>query len=107
MRFCEGLLEQYGFTETDPFIARDVKERKKTSTRDGWILYRLSECVRECNDGFKEYSFAKCTNALYSFWLYELADVYVEAIKPLFKTQETKEQARKQAEMDCIIVCTD
>jgi len=50
---------------------------------DEWILSRLANCVALCNSGFKEYDFPGITTAIYNFWLYELCDVYLEAIKPV------------------------
>jgi len=52
---------------------------------DRWILSRLSAAVEEVNKGFKEYNFPAATTALYNFWLYELCDVYLEVLKPVFQ----------------------
>ena len=55
----------------------------KASVMDKWILSRLSEAVVEVNRGFVEYEFPVATTALYNFWVYELCDVYFEALKPV------------------------
>lgn len=55
----------------------------KGSVMDRWILSRLSEAVEEVNKGFIEYEFPVATTALYNFWVYELCDVYFEALKPV------------------------
>lgn len=44
---------------------------------DRWIRSRLTEAVRLSNEGFRAYDFAAITTAQYSFWLYELCDVYL------------------------------
>lgn len=44
---------------------------------DRWIRSRLSEAVRLSNEGFRAYDFPAITTAQYSFWLYELCDVYL------------------------------
>lgn len=44
---------------------------------DRWILSRLTEAVRLSNEGFQAYDFPAVTTAQYSFWLYELCDVYL------------------------------
>ena len=41
--------------------------------------------MEEVNKGFLEYNFPAATTALYSFWLYELCDVYLEVLKPVFQ----------------------
>lgn len=44
---------------------------------DRWIRSRLTEAVRLSNEGFQAYDFPAITTAQYSFWLYELCDVYL------------------------------
>jgi len=51
---------------------------------DHWILSRLAFAAASCNEGFENYNFPKATTALYNFWLYELCDVYLEYLKPVF-----------------------
>ncbi|CAD7088868.1 unnamed protein product [Hermetia illucens] len=64
---------------------------------DVWILSRLAAAVDTCNTGFKNYDFAAITNACYNFWLYDLCDVYLECLKPIFQTgtDDQKASARK------------
>ncbi|XP_053329001.1 valine--tRNA ligase isoform X2 [Spea bombifrons] len=54
------------------------------SNADLWILSRLSLAVELCNTGFHNYDFPGITTAVYNFWLYELCDVYLECLKPVF-----------------------
>merc|ERR1712060_639049 len=51
---------------------------------DRWILSRLSSCAAKSNQAFEKYEFANATTATYSFFLYELCDVYLELLKPRF-----------------------
>lgn len=44
---------------------------------DRWILSRLAEAVKLSNHGFQTYDFPAVTTSQYSFWLYELCDVYL------------------------------
>jgi len=53
---------------------------------DRWILSRLAVAVEELAKGFDEYNFPSATTALYNFWLYELCDVYLEVLKPVFQS---------------------
>lgn len=64
---------------------------------DAWILSRLSATIEACNNGFEQYDFAAATSACYSFWLYDLCDVYLECLKPIFLTgtDDQKSAARK------------
>lgn len=51
---------------------------------DRWILSRLSACAEKTNLAFEKYEFAHATTATYSFFRYELCDVYMELLKPRF-----------------------
>ncbi|KAB0396918.1 hypothetical protein E2I00_009833, partial [Balaenoptera physalus] len=55
----------------------------RESLVDRWIRSRLTEAVRLSNQGFQAYDFPAVTTAQYSFWLYELCDVYLECLKPV------------------------
>jgi len=55
------------------------------SPMDRWILSRLSDATVVCNEAMAEYNFPAATTALYNFWLYELCDVYLEYLKPIFQ----------------------
>lgn len=44
---------------------------------DRWILNKLSKAAAGTNEALKEYNFQEATTAIYSFWLYELCDVYL------------------------------
>ncbi|KAK2190154.1 hypothetical protein NP493_86g05009 [Ridgeia piscesae] len=50
---------------------------------DRWILSRLSETVTLCDRAFREYDFPVATTGCYNFWLYDLCDIYLEAVKPV------------------------
>ncbi len=52
---------------------------------DRWILSRLYSATVASNDGLEHYNFPQVTTALYNFWLYELCDVYLECLKPVFQ----------------------
>jgi len=56
---------------------------------DRWILSRLAYAVETCHSGFQSYNFPQATTALYNFWLYELCDVYLEYLKPIFQGSDS------------------
>lgn len=64
---------------------------------DLWILSRLAGTIDSCNNGFEIYDFTIPTSACYSFWLYDLCDVYLECLKPVFQfgTEAAKSSARQ------------
>lgn len=67
------------------------------SNIDLWILSRLANCIDVSNKGFEKYEFAQAANACYDFWLYDLCDVYLECLKPVFLSdpENAKASARK------------
>lgn len=60
---------------------------------DLWILSRLATAVENCNTAFTIYDFSAATTALYNFWLYDLCDVYLECLKPIFQSGSDNEKA--------------
>jgi len=61
-----------------------MKLSGKESCLDLWILSRLRYAVETCNAGFQTYDFPAATTACYNFWLYDLCDIYLEYLKPVF-----------------------
>lgn len=57
------------------------------SLADQWILGRLNVLVHQTNQNFADYKFGDMVNGLFDFWKKELADVYLEAIKPAMKCE--------------------
>uniref|UniRef100_A0A8C2XH34 valine--tRNA ligase n=1 Tax=Cyclopterus lumpus TaxID=8103 RepID=A0A8C2XH34_CYCLU len=86
--FCNKLWNAVKFamkTLGDDFVP---SEKAQESVSDRWILSRLSAAVGVCDAGFKSYEFPTITTAIYNFWLYELCDVYLESVKPVFSKSE-------------------
>ncbi|XP_054834298.1 valine--tRNA ligase [Eublepharis macularius] len=71
---------------------------------DLWILSRLSHAVELCGSGFQAYDFPGITTAIYNFWLYELCDVYLECLKPVFAGPD---EAAIQTARNVLYTCLD
>ena len=56
----------------------------KESLVEKWILHRLSAAAKIANESLEERNFFEATNAIYTFWLNELCDVYIENSKFFF-----------------------
>nr|DBA20552.1 TPA: hypothetical protein GDO54_017317 [Pyxicephalus adspersus] len=86
--FCNKLWNATKFAMRglgDKFIPPDSSlPTGQESLVDHWILSRLSLAVDLCNTGFQNYDFPGITTAVYNFWLYDLCDVYLECLKPVF-----------------------
>ncbi|KAL0280029.1 UNVERIFIED_CONTAM: hypothetical protein PYX00_001450 [Menopon gallinae] len=68
-----------------------------SSSMDRWMLSRVAAAVESCNAGFEAYDFQKVTTACYNLWLYELCDVYLECLKPVFKSGQPNEVSAAKA----------
>ncbi|EDV28121.1 uncharacterized protein TRIADDRAFT_21001 [Trichoplax adhaerens] len=76
----------------------------KASLIDQWILNRLSMATDVCNMGFETYIFQDMTTAIYNFWWYDLCDVYIECLKPVF--QNSNKEAQNIAR-NVLYICLD
>ncbi|XP_061675677.1 valine--tRNA ligase [Syngnathoides biaculeatus] len=95
--FCNKLWNAVKFamkTLGDNFVPLEKAQLcGEESVTDRWILSRLSAAVSLCDAGFKAYDFPAITTAIYNFWLYELCDVYLESVKPVFNNVGEEKQA--------------
>uniref|UniRef100_A0A8C5HE09 valine--tRNA ligase n=1 Tax=Gouania willdenowi TaxID=441366 RepID=A0A8C5HE09_GOUWI len=95
--FCNKLWNAVKFTMKtlgDNFVPSLSGEE---SVSDRWILSRLSAAVSLCDAAFKAYDFPTITTSIYNFWLYELCDVYLESVKPVFSKAEDDSVSQQQA----------
>ncbi|XP_047355755.1 valine--tRNA ligase [Vespa velutina] len=69
----------------------------KETNVDLWMLSRVSYTVNTCDEAMAQYDFTTATTACYNMWLYDLCDVYLEYLKPIFQSNnnDAKLQARK------------
>ncbi|KAJ2866638.1 valine--tRNA ligase [Coemansia erecta] len=75
------------------------------SLAEKWILHRLNIAVRNVNTAFEEMDFMVATSAIYSFWLYDLCDVYIEYIKPI--TTPDADPAARCSAQQTLYTCLD
>ncbi|XP_014212181.1 valine--tRNA ligase isoform X2 [Copidosoma floridanum] len=66
--------------------ADNVELTGNESSIDLWMLSRVSYATQICDDGFTQFDFNSVTTACYNLWLYDLCDVYLECLKPVFQT---------------------
>lgn len=86
-RFCNKLWNATRFALMK--LGADYQPEKslsligQESIVDKWILCKLNHAIKETNKAMGHYNLMQATQAIYSFWLYDLCDVYIEAIKPV------------------------
>ncbi|MQL91943.1 hypothetical protein Taro_024571, partial [Colocasia esculenta] len=71
-----------------------------------WILSVLDKAISKTVSSFESYDFSGAASAVYSWWQFELCDVFIEVIKPLFNSSKEFESSRT-ASRDTLWVCLD
>lgn len=77
---------------------QDSKPSGKESLVEKWILFKLNEAAKGVSTHLENRNFMQATTDVYNFWLYELCDVYIEAIKPICDPSNPDEAARTSAQ---------
>ncbi|KAG5220850.1 tRNA synthetases class I-domain-containing protein [Salix suchowensis] len=70
-----------------------------------WIFHKLNIAAAEINKQLADRNFMNATTAAYNFWLYELCDVYIEAMKPM--TDEAASTAVRRSAQQTLYTCLD
>jgi valyl-tRNA synthetase len=81
---CKFALEYVSDFTPTPTTSIDLINMRGISKRDLYILHRLNETITECDINFKSYLFGNVTTTLHSFFLYDVCDLYLELLKPVF-----------------------
>jgi len=71
-----------------------AKPTGKESLVEQWTLHKLNIAAAEVNKHLADRNFMNATTATYNFWLYELCDVYIEAMKPMADNPEVFKSAQ-------------
>ncbi|KAI9631190.1 hypothetical protein KEM48_013119 [Puccinia striiformis f. sp. tritici PST-130] len=90
-KFCNKLWNATRFALLkldDGFVPRSSADVRVFTPVEGklvekWILHKLNECSHNVNKALEDRSFMAATSAVHEFWLYDLCDVYIEAMKPM------------------------
>ncbi len=88
-------LEYVSDFKPTPTTASELISMKGVSPRDLFILHRLNETINESIANFHSYTFGNITTALHSFFIYDLCDLYLELVKPIFN-DKSPENADKR-----------
>ncbi|KAJ2768924.1 valine--tRNA ligase [Coemansia nantahalensis] len=108
-KFCNKLWNATRFALAklgDDFVpATSTAPTGEESLADRWILHRLNCTARDTNAALATMNFMAATTAIYSFWLYDLCDVFIEYIKPI-TTPEADAGARNSA-LQTLYTCFD
>ena len=102
-QFCNKMWNAVRFALTyvsdfkpSPTLASEIPSIEGVSQRDLFILHRLNQTIEDIDINMKAYLFGNVTSALHSFFLYDVCDVYLELVKPVFFDTDTSDAACKR-----------
>ena len=70
-----------------------------------WILSVLNKAVSKIVAALESYEFSDAASAVYSWWQFQLCDIFIEAIKPYFA--DPKFDYERSAARDTLWICLD
>ncbi|TFY78367.1 hypothetical protein EWM64_g5645 [Hericium alpestre] len=82
-----------------------AKPTGNESLVEKWIFHKLNIAAEEINKQLAERNFMAATTSAYNFWLYELCDVYIEAMKPM--TDPSASSTTKTSSQQTLYTCLD
>ncbi|KAL6003256.1 Valine--tRNA ligase, mitochondrial 1 [Asimina triloba] len=71
-----------------------------------WILSVLNKAISKAVSSLESYEFSDAATAVYSWWQFQLCDVFIEVSKPYFSSNSDCEYARSAAR-DTLWICLD
>lgn len=90
--FCNKIWQSYRFIASHlghDFQPNDFEQSSRVDdfgATDRWILSRLSDSVKVCNESFSSYNLMDATKMIYRFWWSDFCDVYLEYSKAVVQT---------------------
>lgn len=72
-----------------------------------WILAVLNKAVGKTVSSLEAYQFSDAATAVYSWWQFQLCDVFIEVIKPYFSSNEDLFESQRALARDALWVCLD
>jgi valyl-tRNA synthetase len=72
-----------------------------------WILSVLNRAIGKTVTSLEAYKFSDATSAIYSWWQYQLCDIFIEAIKPYFFNNSHEFELARVASRYTLWVCLD
>ncbi|KIJ23910.1 hypothetical protein M422DRAFT_39377 [Sphaerobolus stellatus SS14] len=107
-KFCNKIWNATRFAMLkldESFVPGPPKPTGSETLVEQWILQKLNIAATEVNKQLTDRNFMLATSAAFNFWLYELCDVYIEAMKPM--TDESALEATKKSAQNTLYICLD
>ncbi|KIK07612.1 hypothetical protein K443DRAFT_673192 [Laccaria amethystina LaAM-08-1] len=108
-KFCNKIFNatKFAMLKLDgEFVPEPIaKPTGNESLVEKWIFHKLNIAAIEINQCLADRNFMAATIAVHNFWLYELCDVYIEAMKPM--TDESASPATRKSAQQTLYTCLD
>ncbi|KAL2514378.1 Valine--tRNA ligase [Forsythia ovata] len=72
-----------------------------------WILSVLNKAISKTVLSLESYEFSDAATAVYSWWQFQLCDVFIEVIKPYFASNDPAFASARRFAQDTLWVCLD
>ena len=72
-----------------------------------WILSALNKAISKTVASLESYEFSDAATAVYSWWKYQLCDVFIEVIKPYFAGNDPGFASARRSAQDTLWPCLD
>ncbi|KAL2937552.1 Valine--tRNA ligase mitochondrial 1 [Bienertia sinuspersici] len=72
-----------------------------------WILSALNKAVGKTVSSLEAYEFSDAASVVYSWWQFQLCDVFIEVIKPYFSRNEESFVSARGFARDVLWICLD
>ncbi|CAL5323136.1 unnamed protein product [Camellia sinensis] len=72
-----------------------------------WILSVLNKAISKTVSSLDSYEFSDAASAVYSWWQFQLCDVFIEAVKPYFANDNSTFASARSFARDTLWVCLD
>ncbi|XP_071740573.1 valine--tRNA ligase, mitochondrial 1-like [Rutidosis leptorrhynchoides] len=109
-QWCNKLWNAVRFTMTklrDNYTPPTTIDPEKIPFICKWILSILNKTIQKTISSLESYEFSDASSAVYSWWLYQLCDVFIEVIKPYFYDDDVAMVSERGYIQDTLWVCLD
>ncbi|XP_034943323.1 valine--tRNA ligase isoform X2 [Chelonus insularis] len=83
---CSSLRSSSSSSRLSSNLSCGFQLTENESKIDLWMLSRVSYAAKVCDKALAQYDFNAATTVCYNLWLYDLCDVYLEYLKPVFQS---------------------
>ncbi|XP_075096195.1 valine--tRNA ligase, mitochondrial 1-like [Nicotiana tabacum] len=72
-----------------------------------WILSALNKAIAKTVSSLESYDFSDAATVVYSFWQFQLCDLFIEVIKPYFVSDNPEFVSARRFAQDTLWLCLD